>query len=554
MKLVGKLSILVGLLALLQACSEAPVEAGATPSASSGQVTGGLSSPLVTRYAAARFADQATFGAHPASLAEIRAKGFSKWIDDQIALPASELDLSSLLGFPEQAPDEHWQLYRAAFPNLAVGATDQLRTRVTWALSQFLVVSDRKVDIVGTMYWTNMLQRRALGNYRDLLIDLAISPAMGHYLDNSQNRPKSAECPHCAPNENFARELMQLFSLGVVKLNDDGTSVKDANGKPVETYSQKDVEELARVLTGWTWNNEPQNRPGRNFANWGKSMVPSTWAAERDSGTKVVLARTFPAGQTPMKDLTDAVDLLMTHGNTAPFVATRLIQHLVKSNPTPAYVARVAAKFRNNGQGVSGDLKAVVKAILLDQEARQGDDPGRARNDDGKLREPFLHHTALWRGLGCSKVPTSSNWVALPPNQAPFNAESVFSYYAPTDRAPGSNLLAPEQRLLNASELTSRLNLAYGMRWDPAAQQVTVNAFNLAGCDAQALVDAYAASPRTYIDWLNERFFRGAMPPTLRTSMESMIAKPQWDARQPIEGTMRMLDYALFSPYFGVIK
>jgi uncharacterized protein (DUF1800 family) len=347
---------------------------------------------------------------------------------------------------------------------------------------------------------------------------------------------------------------MQLFSLGVVKLNVDGTSVKDAKGNPVETYSQKDVEELARVLTGWTWDNDPQNRPGRNFANWGKPMVPSTLAPERDSGAKVVLGRTFPAGQTPMKDLADAVDLLMAHGNTAPFVATRLIQHLVKSNPTPAYVARVAAKFRNNGQGVSGDLSAVVKAILLDQEARQGDDPGRARNDDGKLREPFLHHTALWRGLGCSRVPSWSNSIALPPNQAPFNAESVFSYYAPTDRAPGSNLLAPEQRLLNASELTSRLNLAYSMRWDDAAQQVTLNAFTQAGCNAQALVDAYAASSRTYIDWLNERFFRGAMPPTLRTSMESMIAKPQWDARQPIEGAIRMLDYALFSPYFGVIK
>lgn len=554
MNIIGKLSISLCLVALLQACSEAPVETSATPSASSGQVAVSTSTPLVTHYAAARFADQATFGAHPASVVEIKSKGLSRWIDDQMALPASELDLSLLLGFPEPTPDAHWQFYRAAFPNLAIGAPDQLRTRVSWALSQFLVVSDRKVEIVGTMYWTNMLQRRALGNYRDLLIDLAISPAMGHYLDNSQNRPKSAECPHCAPNENFARELMQLFSLGVVKLNVDGTSVKDAKGNPVETYSQKDVEELARVLTGWTWDNDPQNRPGRNFANWGKPMVPSTWAPERDSGAKVVLGRTFPAGQTPMKDLADAVDLLMAHGNTAPFVATRLIQHLVKSNPTPAYVARVAAKFRNNGQGVSGDLSAVVKAILLDQEARQGDDPGRARNDDGKLREPFLHHTALWRGLGCSRVPSWSNSIALPPNQAPFNAESVFSYYAPTDRAPGSNLLAPEQRLLNASELTSRLNLAYSMRWDDAAQQVTLNAFTQAGCNAQALVDAYAASPRTYIDWLNERFFRGAMPPTLRTSMESMIAKPQWDARQPIEGAIRMLDYALFSPYFGVIK
>ena len=538
---------------LISACSESGLEKEPPPTASSGQVAQ-TSKTSVTHYAAARFAEQATFGASPTTVAEIRAKGFAKWIDDQFSMPVSELDLTPVLGFPDQAPDQHWQYYRAAFPNLAVGAQDQLRTRVTWALSQFIVVSDRGVDFVGAMYWINLLQRRALGNYRDLLSDTSVNAAMGQYLNNGQNRPKSAECPHCAPNENYARELMRLFSLGVIQLNADGTAMKDAKGRLLETYTQKDVEELARVLTGWTFNDEPRNRPSRNWANWGKPMVPSTWAAERDSGAKTVLGRTFPAGQSQAKDLSDAVDLLMSHGNTAPFVATRMIQHLVKSNPSPAYVSRVAAKFRNNGQGVSGDLKTVVRAILLDDEARAGDDPSRVRNDDGKLREPFLHHTALWRGLGCITVPTSSNSVPLPPNQAPFNAESVFSYYAPTDRAPGSNLLAPEQRLLNASELTSRLNLAYSMRWDPVAQQATVNAFVQAGCNAQELVDAYARSARSFSDFLSERYFRGAMPPTLRTGLEQLIAKPQWDARFPIEGSIRMLDYALFSPYFGVIK
>jgi hypothetical protein len=142
----------------------------------------------------------------------------------------------------------------------------------------------------------------------------------------------------------------------------------------------------------------------------------------------------------------------------------------------------------------------------------------------------------------------------MPPNQAPFNAESVFSFYAPTDRAPGSNLLAPEQRLLNASELTNRLNLSSGLRWDHEAQQSNLTPFTQAGCSVQALVDAYAASPRVFADLLNDRYFRGAMPPTLRTSLEQLIAKPQWDARNPQEGAFRMLDYALSSPYFGVVK
>jgi uncharacterized protein (DUF1800 family) len=548
-----RLGLLGLLVLLLGACSDSAVQSEPTPTASTGQVAQ-ITPSSVNYYAAARFAEQATFGANPAVIAEIRTKGFAKWIDDQFALPASELDLAPVLSFADPAPDEHHRHYRSAFPNLAIGAPDQLRTRVAWALSQFVVVSDRGIDFVGAMYWINMLQKGALGNYSDLLTQTSISPAMGQFLNNGQNRPKSAECPHCAPNENYARELMQLFSLGVVKLNPDGTPVKDAKGQLQETYTQRDVEELARVLTGWTFNNEPRDRPNRNWANWGKPMVPSTWAAERDSGAKTVLGRTFPAGQSQAKDLADTIDLLMAHGNTAPFVATRLIQHLVKSNPSPAYVGRVAAKFRDNGQGVRGDLKAVVKTILLDEEARAGDLPSRVIRDDGKLREPFLFHTALWRGLGCSKVPTRGNWVPMPPNQAPFNAESVFSFYAPTDRAPGSNLLAPEQRLLNASELTNRLNLSSGLRWDHEAQQSNLTPFTQAGCSVQALVDAYAASPRVFADLLNDRYFRGAMPPTLRTSLEQLIAKPQWDARNPQEGAFRMLDYALSSPYFGVVK
>jgi uncharacterized protein (DUF1800 family) len=554
MKLKKTFAVTLSTALLMAACSDSPTDTTAQPSASTGQVSASPTARATTHYAAARFAEQATFGASPSTVAEIRAKGFAKWIDDQFALPVSELDLTLVSGFPDPAPDSHWQYYRASFPRVAIGAPDQLRTRVTWALSQVVVVSDRGVDFVGMMHWINLLQKRSLGNYKDLLNDISISPAMGQFLNNAQNRPKSAECPHCAPNENFARELMQLFSLGVVQLNADGTPVKDAKGRLVETYTQKDVEELARALTGWSFDNEPRDRPNRNWANWGKPMVPSPWAAERDSGSKVVLGRTFPAGQSQAKDLSDAIDLLMSHGNTAPFVATRLIQHLVKSNPTPAYVGRVAAKFRDNGQGVRGDLKAVVKAVLLDEEARIGDDPSKARPDDGKLREPFLHHTAVWRGLGCTRVPAQQTWIPLPPNQTPFNAESVFSFYAPTDRAPGSNLLAPEQRLLNASELTNRLNLANSLRWDPVAQQTSLAAFTQAGCEAQALVDAYAASPRSYIDWLSDRYFRGAMPPTLRNNLEQLIAKPQWDARFPMEGALRMLDYALFSPFFGVIK
>ena len=190
-----------------------------------------------------------------------------------------------------------------------------------------------------------------------------------------------------------------------------------------------------------------------------------------------------------------------------------------------ADVGRVAARFRDNGQGVAGDMKAVVKAVLLDTEARDGDRPGGGRADDGKLREPFLHLTAVWRGLGCTRVPTLSYGPSLPQGQMPIGAESVFSFYAPTDRAPGSNLLAPEQKIVNASEFQSRLNLTYGMRWDNGLPQPSLTAMLSAGCGVDTLAQAYAASPAAFLAQLAERFFRGTMPPTLRSGGTAWLSR-----------------------------
>jgi uncharacterized protein (DUF1800 family) len=421
---------------------------------------------------------------------------------------------------------------------------------LAWSLSQFIVVSDRKTNPEALLYWANMLQKYGEGNYAELLYQVSVSPAMGHFLDNQQNRPKSAECNHCAPNENYARELMQLFALGVIKLNQDGTYVKTAKGAVVETYTQKEVEELARVLTGWNFDPEPRVRGERNWGNWGKPMVPSTWPPERDAGQKTVFGQVFPAGQSQVQDLRAAISMLMAHQNIAPFVSTRLIQHFVKSNPTPAYVARVADKFKNNGAGVAGDMKAVVKAILLDPEARAGDSPLTIRKDDGKIREPFLHVTSVWRGLGCKTFPEwDGGWIRTPDLQRPLSAESVFSYYAPTDRAPGSGLLSPEQKLINASELTMRFRMATDTRQGDSLRLLTT-----AGCDINALIDAYSTSPTAFNDFLSTRYFRGAMPPTLRSNIEQLIRNPQWNAANISEGALRMLDYALASPYYGVIK
>jgi uncharacterized protein (DUF1800 family) len=522
------------------------------PSASSGQVVPAQAAGAVSYYAASRFADQTTFGATPALVEAIRTKGFEVWINEQFALPASTVNVTPLLGFVDPVPDADNIYYSKAFPNLAIAAADQLRLRVTWSLSQFIVASQAKVDMVGMVYWMNLLQQHGLGKYGDLLYEVSVSPAMGVYLDNNQNRPKSAECPHCAPNENYARELMQLFSLGVMKLQPDGTPIKDSNGRFIETYTQRDVEELARVLTGWQTDPSPQNRPTRNYGNWAKPMIATTWPPERDSGAKTVLGQLFPAGRTQVQDLRDAIDLLMGHANIAPFVATRMIQHLVKSNPTPAYVGRVAAKFKNNGSGVVGDMKAVVKAVLLDAEARAGDVPGQVGPNDGKLREPFLHVTALWRGLGCAQFPMQSWGVALPPLQAPFNAPSVFSYYAPTDRAPGSNLLAPEQKLMVSTEFISRMSGSSSHLWE--LNSASTQRLVAAGCAVDPLVQAYVSNPTEFINRLGQLYFRGAVPPLVRADIELQIRQPNWDTQQPFRGAFAMVDYALSTPFFGVIK
>lgn len=543
--------------ALLAACGGSGTDVGgADPTASKGQVAV-TPAYKVSYYAASRFAEQASFGPTPALVTEIRTKGFEKWIDEQFALPASRVDPTPFQSFIDPTPNADWQRYQRAFPDLAIAAPDQLRLRVTWALSQYIVVSDRKGDLVGVLYWINLLQQHGLGRYDELLYQVSVNPMMGQYLDNNQNRPKSEECPFCAPNENYARELMQLFSLGVFKLNPDGTPIKDERGRLLETYTQRDVEELARVLTGWQHDPSPPNRPNRNWANWSRPMVPSTWPPERDSGAKTVLGKSFPAAQNQEKDLRDAIAMLMAHPNIAPFVATRLIQHLVRSDPSPAYVLRVANVFRNNGRGVAGDLKAVVKAVLLDAEARAADTLGAQATGVGKFREPFLYQTALWRGLGCTKLPGNQWGPVMSGSQRPFNAESVFSFYAPQDRAPGSNLLAPEQRLLTPVDIRDRLSLPeWPSEWRAATNSRSYENYAAAGCKLDEWRAAFARSPLAFNDLLSARFFRGAMPPTLRSNIEQMMREtwPPWNRDDPSEGALRMTGFALATPYFGVSK
>lgn len=521
---------------------------------SSGQVNQ-QSQTSVSYYAAARLADQASFGATPGLIAEIQSKGMAPWVDAQIALPVVPYTIPrDALNYTNQAGEAlAWNYRNREFWDSALTAPDQLRQRVTWAIFQYIPVSMGQAN--GSMEYYNVLRKNALGNYANLLRDVTTNPQMGFFLNNELNRPTSPQCLGCTPNENYARELLQLFSIGVVQLNQDGSVIRDAQGKAKESYTQKDVEELARALTGWRAPPNNTGLPSNSWPHYGNPMVPEEQSFLHDSGQKTVMGTTLRAGMNVTQELDAVIAMIMKHPNTAPFVSLRLIQHLVTSDPSPQFLTRISAVFKDNGKGVSGDMAAVVRAILLDPEARQGDQLGGDDRQFGYLREPVLWSTALFRGMGCQHM-TESYWegnsyVENPPNQNSTAPPSVFSFYQATDRAPGSNLLAPEQRLLNTMEFTYRLGMLQWKFADPNNPN-QLNNLKRTACNIDELSNAFGMSPSIFLDLVSKRWFRGAMPVPLRNSLISLMNGERWDSNQ--SGALTTLQFALTSPAFGVIK
>lgn len=543
---VGRCALWLAFVAGLAACGsqdsfDAAALRGQVASAGSG------STSKVSQYAAARLLEQAAMGPSPSAVASVRQSGMEAWIDAQMALPPTlittpetfiEYDLQD-----RPISDRAWEYHRAALMNAFVGGADQLRIRTTWALSNFLVVSTRKIQPYGGSEYFNTLQRGAFGSYGDLLKAVTRSPAMGFYLDNGQNNKFSL-------NENYGRELMQLFSVGLVQLNLDGTPKRDASGKPIETYSQFDVIEATRALTGWQYVERTRrfNNDANGF-NYGKPME-ARWTDGHDTGEKKVLGRTIPAGQTAEQDLNSLVQILVEHPNTAPFVSLRLIQNMAASDPSPKYVERVATVFRQS----QGNLGKVVKAILTDPEARLGDVPGRSPPGFGRIKDPVLLLTSVQRGLSCRFAVTWWNeWQAreevwTPHNQMPLNAFSVFNFYAPNHRAPGSQLLAPEQKTLTSSEFSWRMG-AYQDMLRPDRETY----WKKAGCDLSEMEAAARKSDDDLIEFISQRFFKGSMPAALRQALKASVSQ-SWLRETPLRTAGAMLDMAVLTPAMGVSR
>lgn len=470
--------------------------------------------------AAARFLEQASWGPSAESIAHLQEVGFDAWLAEQFAAPPTLYKASSSTA--DNLTDEQSEFFVHA-----IEGKDQLRQRMAFALGQIFVVSGLKTGQPRQMVpYQNMLLNNAFGTYANLLRDVTLSPTMGVYLDMVNDDKGDAKLG-TSPNENYARELMQLFSIGTVGLHPDGSE----DGRP--TYDQGTITNMARALTGWTFPGKDITQ-GHNPENFDGPMIAVE--ANHDKEKKVIVGgATLAAGQSAEQDLSDVLRALCTHPNTAPFISLRLIQHLVTSDPSPAYLRRVREVFVSSG----GDLKAVVRQVLLDPEAREGDEPVRRRDasigsgqaaleiaservvpasaveKSGHWREPVLSMIAMMRSLGAS-VRADNRLERFPTSlgQKVFYPESVFNDYSPLYRT-STGLLAPEFELLSSGTALMRANLVRNL--------VEKGLNGDAQCDLAPFA-AFAGSPSDLVDAVDRALLYGRLPAALKPEIVSAVS------------------------------
>jgi len=548
----------VALLSLLAACgggggggSSTPPQAAAPPPAPVGKAE------------AFRFLNQASFGATEAEANRLIGLGdssnaYSRWIDAEISKPTQLLLPTVVAAYPNPLPtgfslaslnnvrQEQW------FAN-ALRGEDQLRQRVAFALSQIMVVS--QVGALtnlpfATADFHDMLARNAFGNFRTLLEDVTLHPAMGIYLSMLGNR-RAAANTNLRPDENYARELAQLFSVGLVQLNLDGSVRTDASGQPIPTFGQVETEGFARVFTGWNWAC-PSTNPTCTFANtrvesfyvanFNQVKPMQLYAEQHEAGTKQLLNYSgvtlpnglMPANQGGAKDLADALDNIFNHPNVGPFISKQLIQRLVTSNPSRAYVQRVAERFNNDGSGRRGNLEAVIRAILLDAEARNPPAGAVA----GKLKEPLLRLTQFWRAYGVTstsgKLGVARNFTGGTPmaqfGQGQGMSPSVFNFFSPSYAPPGEiadgGYVSPEMQLGTEILAASSANYFYTQAFTRTqAQAATLNADDMYITTTDEL--AVANDSEALVNRVAERLLGGAgqMSAALKAETKAQIER-----------------------------
>ena len=426
----------------------------------------------ITREQAARFLAQASLSSTVAEIAQVQAVGYSGWLDAQMALPRSSTNVAWLRskGYDDAVKFKNSQAGADAMMwRKLMSSGDPLRQRVTLALSEIIVVSVAGITNTGFRQFASgnfmdILEANAFGSYRTLIDQVSTSVAMGGYLTYKGSQ-KANLTTGSLPDENYAREVMQLFTVGLVKLNVNGSAMLGTNGQPLETYVQDDVSQMARVFTGWDIDITvgASDDPARVIA----PMVQ--YANRHELGSKSFFGRVIPDNTNGVDSLRIALDTLMAHPNMGPFIGRQLIQRLVTSQPSPEYVARVAGVFNNNGSGVKGDLRAVVRAVLLDTEARSS--ATLADATFGKLREPVLRFVQWARTFGLAdptddwKIPDLTD-PATRLGQSPLRSPSVFNFFRPGYVPPNSPIgsrTAPEFQITTESSVAGYVNFMQGV-------------------------------------------------------------------------------------------
>lgn len=480
---------------------------------------------------AARFLAQATFGPTQADIDSLTGQApavLNTWITGQFNAPVSshrsetQADFDNFVRTPDKTTvgtsSRHYAWWK-----IAVKGQDQLRQRVAFALSQILVVSEVNDTIAGEPLnlagYQDMLAQHAFGNYRTLLEQVSLSPIMGVYLSHLRNNKGTFNAqgvPLTYPDENYAREVMQLFSVGLNLLHPDGSLILDSAGSPIPVYDQQTIAETAKVFTGWGFASASAN-PSFFGAAKDYSQPMRLYPNNHDNTAKTILGgRVLPANQGGLQDLKDTLDTLFNHPNTGPFICRQLIQRLVTSNPSPGYIYRVARVFADNGSGVRGDLGAVVRAILLDYEARSTAEATSV--DFGKLREPVLRATAMLRALGgesnSGRFPISAGNTDNNLGQTALRSPTVFNFFIPGYIQPGqlarAGLVAPEFQILTDTTGITIPNFLRGYLYAnrPAA---TDTASQTIGLRPDAATLALTQTPSALIARLNLLLTSGSM-------------------------------------------
>ena len=509
----------------------------------------------ISDVAASKFLAQSSFGARLEDIESLSEIGYEAWLDQQFSLP-----VTTHLSYLQSLPTIEWRDHISAWLSRSATADDQLRQRVAFALSEIWVVSLLGVDFPSgdiafpaLANYYDILLEHSFGNYRDLMEAITLSPVMGEYLSMKGNEKANPQ-RNILPDENYAREMMQLFSIGLHELNIDGTQKLDSQGLAIPTYDQKTIEEMARVFTGWdfTNRNNPFDANGDYAPDYIGAMI--AYPDKHDTEAKTVLGNTvLPSGQTAEKDLDDMLDVVFNHPNVGPFISKQLIQKLVTSNPSNAYIQRVATVFNDNGSGVRGDMQSVVRAILMDDEAITG--TTSADKEFGKLKEPVVTMAGLWRTFDAKAANGQYRltWFREFLGQAPLESFSVFNFFSPFYSPQGEfqnrGLVAPEFQIHSEANMAKMTNF---MQFLVLSQN---NKNNTTAEPDEVLINLdretdLASNADDLLDHYNLLLFSGEMSAELRATTKAYIETINVD--QPERRAWESLSILVVSPEFMI--